>query len=308
MLPRPVFARTKATSSRFSLAWVCTRIPEAADSAATASSSVREHDTAKRGASAMRIRPSAWPCQRRCRSTLASMPARHGSCSRAGASPPSSIRHLPTVARMPVGAMASSTASVSCTVSIVSTVVVPVRSSSWTASRAEAAQRRRRVRRFERPHALLEPLEQRQVVGQAPEQGLAQVDVGLDEAGEEVAAAGGNLAIGRRRAGRRRPDPGDHAVRDPHVPGDDRAVVIHREDGGVADPEGGQMRTSTRYFALRLRRYCWTSSCCLRCLRNSSRRSLDLGERHGAPGAPIRQLDDVEAELGLDQAADFARS
>jgi hypothetical protein len=106
-------------------------------------------------------------------------------------------------------------------------------------------QRRRRVRRFERPHALLEPLEQRQIVGQAPEQGLAQMDVGLDEAGEEVAAPGGNLAIRRRRAGRRRPDPGDHPVRDPHVPGDDRAVVIHREDGGVADPEGGQMRTST---------------------------------------------------------------
>ena len=91
------------------------------------------------GASAIRIRPSACSCQRRCRSTPASMPARHGSCSRAGASPPSSIRHLPTVARMPVGAMASSTASVSCTVSIVSTVVVPVRSSSWTASRVEAA-------------------------------------------------------------------------------------------------------------------------------------------------------------------------
>ena len=108
-------------------------------------------------------------------------------------------------------------------------------------------QRRRRVRRLERPDALLQPLEQRQVVGQAPKQRLAQMDVGLDEAGEEVAAAGGNLAVGGWRPGRRRADPGDHPVRNPHVPGDDRAVVIHREDGGVADPEGvrGGLRRGT---------------------------------------------------------------
>ena len=46
--------------------------------------------------------------------------------------------HLPTVARSPVSASASNTTSVSCTVSIVRTQVVPVRSSSAAASRAEA--------------------------------------------------------------------------------------------------------------------------------------------------------------------------
>jgi hypothetical protein len=47
--------------------------------------------------------------------------------------------HLPIVARSPEAAIVSQTTSVSCTVSIVSTVVVPVRSSSAAARRAEAA-------------------------------------------------------------------------------------------------------------------------------------------------------------------------
>ena len=50
-----------------------------------------------------------------------------------------SIMHLPTTARRPIGSSASKTASVSCTVSIVSTVVVPPSSSSAAASRADAA-------------------------------------------------------------------------------------------------------------------------------------------------------------------------
>jgi hypothetical protein len=94
-------------------------------------------------------------------------------------------------------------------------------------------QRRRRVRRFERPHALLEPLEQRQVVGQAPEQGLAQVDVGLDEAGEQVRAAGVDhrvVGLGGFRADRR-----DPPVTDRHRSLHDVARIVHGEDGGVAD-------------------------------------------------------------------------
>ena len=46
--------------------------------------------------------------------------------------------HLPTVARSPISASVSNTTSVSCTVSIVSTVVVPESSSSAAASRAAA--------------------------------------------------------------------------------------------------------------------------------------------------------------------------
>ena len=46
--------------------------------------------------------------------------------------------HLPIVARSPLSATASNTASVSCTVSIVSTEVVPLQSSSVAASRAAA--------------------------------------------------------------------------------------------------------------------------------------------------------------------------
>ena len=46
--------------------------------------------------------------------------------------------HLPTVARSPISASVSNTTSVSCTVSIVSTVVVPDSSSSAAASRADA--------------------------------------------------------------------------------------------------------------------------------------------------------------------------
>ena len=57
---------------------------------------------------------------------------------RAGASPEASIMHLPTTARMPVPASVSNTTSVSCTVSIVSAVVVPESSNSLAASRAEA--------------------------------------------------------------------------------------------------------------------------------------------------------------------------
>ena len=46
--------------------------------------------------------------------------------------------HLPIVARSPLSATASNTASVSCTVSIVNTAVVPLDSSSSAASRAAA--------------------------------------------------------------------------------------------------------------------------------------------------------------------------
>ena len=87
----------------------------------------------------------------------------------------------------PISASASNTTSVSCTVSIVRTVVVPESSSSAAASRGGGAQRRGRVRRFQRPDARPQPLEQRHVVGEAAKQRLAEMDVRLDEAGKQVA-------------------------------------------------------------------------------------------------------------------------
>jgi hypothetical protein len=57
---------------------------------------------------------------------------------RSGASGAASIMHLPTHARSPSGASVSNTTSVSCTLSIVSTDVVPDSSSSAAASRTDA--------------------------------------------------------------------------------------------------------------------------------------------------------------------------
>ena len=311
MLPRPVFARTKATSSRFSQAWVWTRIPEARGLRGDRFEQRRASTTPRSAAPARcgcgrspgRASGGAGRGWRRCRRATA----------RAAA--PARRRRRPSGTCRPwrgcrSAASASSTASVSCTVSIVSTVVVPVRSSSWTASRAEAAQRRRRVRRFERPDALLQPLEQRQIVGQA--RGTAS---GTDGRGSGRSRGGGSRR--RRRSRDRRggvpggvgADPGDHAVRDPHVPGDDRAVVIHREDGGVADPEGGQMRTSTRYFALRPQEVLLDELLLLALLQElaqaiaSPRRAARCARR-----ARSVSLMMWKPNCGLDQVADLARS
>ena len=153
--------------------------------AARASTTPRSAARTPRAAGRRPRRPSA-----SCSARLSSIDARVLSCSRARHLRRSaSIMHLPTIARRPVSASASNTTSVSCTVSIVSTVVVPESSSSAAASRAGGAQRRRRVRRFHRPDAALQPVEQRHVVGVAAEQRLAEMDVRLDEAGQQVGAA-----------------------------------------------------------------------------------------------------------------------
>ena len=81
------------------------------------------------------MRPSAAPSHAARRARASSMAGRTCCFSRAGAASSLSIRHLPTVARMPLVASVSSTTSVPCTVSIVSAQVVPVRRSSCTASR-----------------------------------------------------------------------------------------------------------------------------------------------------------------------------
>ena len=126
-------------------------------------------------------------------------------------------------ARSPVAATASNTASVSCTVSIVSTVVVPLESSSQAARRADArsdagvcaasiGQMRGRSQSM-----------QREIVGEPAEQRLAEVDVGLDEPGQDEGARGVEDRIVVRRA-----DAADG--HDPAVP--DRDVACRRCRGG----------------------------------------------------------------------------
>ena len=146
--------RTIAISSRDSDACVCTSACVLVRQRATASSSSREHETAKRGANAACRRPFAAPSQRVRMATLSSIerrvvflqPRRHlrrrsPSCtcrsSRAARSrPPPRTPHR---CRAPSPSSAPT--------------VVPLRSSSVVASRAAARSDRGRVRRFHRPDA-----------------------------------------------------------------------------------------------------------------------------------------------------------
>ena len=71
------------------------------------------------------------------------------------------------------------------------------------------AQRVGRVRRFERPDAALQPIEQREIVGAAAKQRLAQMDVRLHESRQEIALRGvdddriaGGVAVSRCAVGR----------------------------------------------------------------------------------------------------------
>ena len=138
MLSMPVRFWTSAISPRDSDACVCTSSPRSAASTATASRSRREHETANLGANATRMRPSWVSCQRSNSVRASPIDVLVFSFSRAGASAASSIMHLPIVARRPERAISSKTTSVSCTVSIVRIDVVPPRSSSQAARRADA--------------------------------------------------------------------------------------------------------------------------------------------------------------------------
>jgi hypothetical protein len=91
--------------------------------------------------------------------------------------------------------------------------------------------------RFHRPHAPLQPLEQRHVIGCATKERLAQVHVGLDESWKEVAAAGvdDSFAAGPRRT---YPNRNDASVPDRHVTLDDVEAIIHRDNRRVLDDDG----------------------------------------------------------------------
>ena len=71
--------------------------------------------------------------------------------------------------------------------------MVPPASSSATASMAEASQRLVVVGLLQGPHPQAQPLDHVHVVGQAPQQRLAQVHVGLHQAGDHQAAGGVHL-------------------------------------------------------------------------------------------------------------------
>ena len=186
----PESRRTTSTSSRDSMR-ACGRARDCcAESAATASSSSREHDTAKRGAKAARKRPLPAPCQRRCnadalvdRRRVRSLQARRHLRRR---SPSCTSRRSPAC-RM--ASSASNTTSVSCTVSIVKRRRGAGEEQLGCGEACRGTERRRRVRGFERPHAPPQPVEERKIVGEGSKERLAQVDVRLHESREHVAAA-----------------------------------------------------------------------------------------------------------------------
>ena len=141
--------------------------------------------------------------------------------------------HLPTTARSPIGSSASNTASVSWTVSIVKHGGRAAEQQLAGGQPRGRGERRRRVRRFHRPDALLQPVEQREIVGVAAKERLAEMNVRLDEARQQVVAGRVDDAVRARVADVA--DRGDPAVAHQHVALDHVERVVHRQNCGVAD-------------------------------------------------------------------------
>ena len=192
-LPRPPDSRrTTSTSSRDSDACVWTRMPPSLDESARRLRAARASTRRRSAARTRRAagRPAA-PCHRLCkRDALVDRLRGSARASRAGdlARPSPSCTCRPS-ARSPLGR--ASRRRRRCR--------APSPSSGPSSCRAAAArlqrgaprraQRCRRVRGLHRPDAPPQPLEQRQVVGVAAEQRLAEMDVRLDEAGQQIPAA-----------------------------------------------------------------------------------------------------------------------
>jgi hypothetical protein len=86
---------------------------------------------------------------------------------------------------------------------------------------------------FQRPDAPAQPLQERHVVGRAAEKCLAQMDVSLDEAREDVGTAGvDRLVVWLRRL---RADRRDTSVAHRHRSLHDVQAIVHGENGGVAN-------------------------------------------------------------------------
>ena len=92
------------------------------------------------------------------------------------------------------------------------------------------------------PHPAPQPLHQRQIVGEAAEQRLAQVNVRLDQAGEDVAAAGVDDTVVRLVDVRR--DARDAAAPNRDVAVDDLVPIVQRDDSAFADEEGHLRRSA----------------------------------------------------------------
>ena len=143
----------------------------------------------------------------------------------AGTPSPWSISALPTTTRMPLSTATSPIASVWWTVPMSNSVVVPFLIASVRPRRADADERGVIVRRLERPDLAAQPVEQVGFLGEAAEEGLAQVRVRLHEAGHEQRAGGVDHASRRRerRLGERTADSGDDSVAHEQVAAHDRA-------------------------------------------------------------------------------------
>ncbi len=106
---------------------------------------------------------------------------------------------------------------------------MPPRISSATPSRAEARSDAGVVRGLHRPDALLEPVDEREVVRRAAEERLAEMDVRLDEAGQHGAAARVDDHVGPGRDGR-----ADGPMRPPRIEhvavAGPRSCGVHRHD------------------------------------------------------------------------------
>ncbi len=92
------------------------------------------------------------------------------------------------------------------------------------------------VRRFHRPDARAQPLHQRQVVGVAAEQGLAEVDVRLDRS-RAARSRRARRWCGRAHPSRTRADGGDPPVADRQVAVRRPRVVVHVTMTAVADQQ-----------------------------------------------------------------------
>jgi hypothetical protein len=99
------------------------------------------------------------------------------------------------------------------------------------------------MRGLHRPDALLEPVEQREVVRVAAEERLAEMNVRVDEAREDVAAAGIDDARGGTVA--KVADGCDSAVLDQDIALDDVEGGVHCEDRAVTNEQGHSAWAST---------------------------------------------------------------
>ncbi len=186
--------------------------------AAVASSSSRVHESAKRGASAVRSRPLAARCQRCCSDSASRQPV---------------LRRLVQPRRRLAANVHQALADRRAQSRLDQRVEDRFRAvdrfhrqhgrraAERELGRSQSRRHRKRaivVRRFERPDPPPQPVEKRQVLGETAEQRLAEVQVRLDEAGQQQRAArvDGRIRRGgppgwlrprrcvRRRHGRRR--------------------------------------------------------------------------------------------------------